>query len=74
MTDDSATPASGEEFDADSATATLTQDVPTLQAQVESLTGELEAARTDFLRARADFQNLKRRTEEEREGLKAYLI
>ncbi|MCX6369056.1 MAG: nucleotide exchange factor GrpE [Armatimonadetes bacterium] len=74
MTDDSATPTSGEEFDADSATATMTQDVPTLQAQVESLTGELEAARTDFLRARADFQNLKRRTEEEREGLKAYLI
>jgi molecular chaperone GrpE len=74
MTDDSATPTSGEEFDADSATATMTQDISTLQAQVESLTSELEAARTDFLRARADFQNLKRRTEEEREGLKAYLI
>ena len=72
MTDASATPEMGGEFDADSATPS--QDVATLQAQGESLTDELEAARTDFLRARADFQNLKRRTEEEREGLKAFLL
>lgn len=72
MTDASATPEMGGEFDADSATPS--QDAATLQAQVESLTDELEASRADFLRARADFQNLKRRTEEEREGLKAYLL
>jgi molecular chaperone GrpE len=67
MTDASATPEPGGDFDADSA--------PTPEAtEIESLTEELEATRADFLRARADFQNLKRRTEEEREGLKAYLI
>jgi molecular chaperone GrpE len=80
MTDDStAQTGSGAEFDADSATPSTdteagSSDVAQLQAQVESLTAELDAARTDFLRARADFSNLKRRTEEEREGLKGYLI
>lgn len=80
MTDDStAQNENGAEFDADSAAPaitpeTITDDAAQLQAQVESLTAELEASRTDFLRARADFSNLRRRTEEEREGLKAFLI
>ena len=80
MTDDSTAPTElGAEFDADSADrleppASPTTDPAVLQAQIESLTAELEATRTDFLRARADFSNLKRRTEDERESLKSYLI
>lgn len=80
MTDDStAQTEAGVEFDADSAassdsSALSSAEVGQLQAQVESLSAELEAARADFLRARADFSNLKRRTEEERESLKSYLI
>ncbi|WP_395094565.1 nucleotide exchange factor GrpE [Armatimonas sp.] len=80
MTDDSNAPTEpGAEFDADSAPSTATQeglttDVAWLQGQVEGLSAELEATRGDFLRARADFSNLKRRTEEERESLRSYLI
>lgn len=81
MTDDSTAPVeTGAEFDADSNEPTVAvedasaTDVAALQAQVASLSAELESARGEFLRARADFSNLKRRTEEEREGLKGYLI
>ena len=75
MIDDSTPPTEPRaEFDAESAEPDAAPDTAALQDQVESLTAEMEAARTDFLRARADFSNLKRRTEEEREGLKGYLI
>lgn len=45
-----------------------------LAQRVAELERQLADTSESFLRARADFQNLKRRTEEERDGLKAFLI
>ena len=73
MTEEIDTP--GENHDAlPTDVPSLTDEVLELRAQVENLTGQVDAYQTDFLRARADFQNLKRRTEEEREQLRAFLI
>lgn len=41
--------------------------------RIAELEQQLAQTSEAFLRSRAEFQNLKRRTEEEREGLKAYL-
>lgn len=73
MTEEIATPADNQES-LPTDLASLTEEVIELRALVENLTGQVDAYQTDFLRARADFQNLKRRTEEEREQLKAFLI
>lgn len=43
-------------------------------ARIAQLEEQLGQASDAYLRARADYQNLKRRTDEEREGLKAYLV
>lgn len=42
-------------------------------ARIEALESQLTDAQDQFLRARADYQNLKRRTEEERDSLRTFL-
>lgn len=44
-----------------------------VDARIADLEARLEDAEERFLRARADYHNLKRRTDEEKEGLRAYL-
>lgn len=76
MTEDIDTPVDLEsQLDPEGAETTdpSTSTVATLQEELARVTAERDSAQTDFLRARADFQNFKRRTEEEREQLKAYL-
>ncbi|MFM7319981.1 MAG: nucleotide exchange factor GrpE [Armatimonadota bacterium] len=41
--------------------------------RIAALEAKLEESDAQFLRARADYHNLKRRTEEEKEGLRAFL-
>ncbi|MFY7954283.1 MAG: nucleotide exchange factor GrpE [Armatimonadaceae bacterium] len=44
------------------------------EARIAALETQLADAQDQFLRARADFHNLKRRTEEERDSLRAFLV
>jgi len=46
---------------------------PSPEARIAMLESRLEEAEAQFLRARADYHNLKRRTEEERDGLRSFL-
>ena len=43
-------------------------------SEVETLRAQLAESHESFLRARADFANFKRRTEEERESLRQFLV
>ena len=73
MTEDIDTPVDlDSQLEAETAEAPA-DELAALQAELARVTAERDSAQTDFLRARADFQNFKRRTEEEREQLKAYL-
>jgi molecular chaperone GrpE len=49
------------------------EDVAALKAEIESLKAQVAEEKESFLRARADYTNLKRRSEEERDGLKEYV-
>ncbi len=51
----------------------LNVDFAALQAELNEANQRAEAEREAHLRARADFQNYKRRTDEERESLRAYV-
>lgn len=64
---------SDEPIESDPQDQTPATDADGLTQRVADLEQQLAQTSEAFLRARADFQNLKRRTEEEREGLKAFL-
>lgn len=48
-------------------------DVIALRAEIESLTQQAAESQDAFLRARADYQNLKRRSDEEKDNLKQFV-
>lgn len=49
------------------------QSPDAMQAQIDELQAKVNEGQEAFLRARADFANFKRRTEEERDGLKQFV-